>query len=67
MGENILVDSHVWVEDPEIAWTHGVVLNIKGDEAEVKTNDGKEVTTSSFSFFFFVLSDKACFFIGDLD
>lgn len=43
MGENILVDSHVWVEDPEIAWTHGVVLNIKGDEAEVKTNDGKEV------------------------
>ncbi|KAH0884639.1 hypothetical protein HID58_060735 [Brassica napus] len=43
MGENILVDSHVWVEDPEIAWTHGVVLNIKGDEAEVKTNDGKEL------------------------
>ncbi|WZY87656.1 hypothetical protein YC2023_044391 [Brassica napus] len=43
MGENILVDSHVWVEDPETAWTHGVVLNIKGDEAEVKTNYGKEV------------------------
>ncbi|KAL0668612.1 hypothetical protein Bca4012_031316 [Brassica carinata] len=47
MGENILVDSHVWVEDPEIAWTHGVVLNIKGDEAEVKTNDGKETYTGN--------------------
>ncbi|CAH2063713.1 unnamed protein product [Thlaspi arvense] len=43
MAENILVDSHVWVEDPEIAWIDGVVLNIKGDEAEVKTNDGREV------------------------
>lgn len=43
MGENILVDSHVWVEDPETAWTHGVVLNIKGDEADVKTNDGTQV------------------------
>lgn len=49
MGENILVDSHVWVEDPEIAWTHGVVLNIKGDEAEVKTNDGREVNKKTFS------------------
>ncbi|CAA7060663.1 unnamed protein product [Microthlaspi erraticum] len=43
MAENILVDSHVWVEDPEVAWIDGVVLNIKGDEAEVKTNDGREV------------------------
>ncbi|XP_010504771.1 PREDICTED: myosin-16-like isoform X3 [Camelina sativa] len=39
----IVVDSHVWVEDPERAWIDGVVLNIKGDEAEVKTNDGREV------------------------
>lgn len=38
-----MVDSHVWVEDPEVAWIDGVVLNIKGDEAEVKTNDGREV------------------------
>ncbi|KAL1193456.1 Myosin-16 [Cardamine amara subsp. amara] len=43
MAENIMVDSHVWVEDPEIAWIDGVVLNIKGDEAEVKLNDGREV------------------------
>lgn len=43
MAESIMVDSHVWVEDPEIAWIDGVVLNIKGDEAEVKTNDGREV------------------------
>ncbi|VVB06123.1 unnamed protein product [Arabis nemorensis] len=43
MAESIMVDSHVWVEDSEIAWIDGVVLNIKGDEAEVKTNDGREV------------------------
>ncbi|KAG7561295.1 P-loop containing nucleoside triphosphate hydrolase [Arabidopsis thaliana x Arabidopsis arenosa] len=43
MAENIMVDSHVWVEDPERAWIDGVVLNIKGDEAEIKTNDGREV------------------------
>lgn len=43
MAENIMVDSHVWVEDPERAWIDGVVLSIKGDEAEVKTNDGREV------------------------
>ncbi|EOA23412.1 hypothetical protein CARUB_v10016593mg [Capsella rubella] len=43
MAENIIVDSHVWVEDPERAWIDGVVLNIKGDEAEVKTNDGREI------------------------
>ncbi|CAN8254295.1 unnamed protein product [Cochlearia groenlandica] len=43
MAENILVDSHVWVEDTEVAWIDGVVLNIKGEEAEVKTNDGREV------------------------
>ncbi|XP_019056780.1 PREDICTED: myosin-16 isoform X2 [Tarenaya hassleriana] len=46
MAANIAVDSHVWVEDTEIAWTDGVVLNIKGDEAEVKTGDGKEVVAN---------------------
>jgi myosin-5 len=43
MAENIMVDSHVWVEDPERAWIDGVVLNIKGEEAEIKTNDGRDV------------------------
>ncbi|KAL0724721.1 hypothetical protein Bca4012_039320 [Brassica carinata] len=42
MAENIMVDSHVWVEDPEVAWIDGVVVDIKGDEATVKTNDDRE-------------------------
>ncbi|KAF3515892.1 hypothetical protein DY000_02061694 [Brassica cretica] len=43
MAENIMVDSHVWVEDPEVAWIHGVVVDIKADQATVKTNDDREV------------------------
>uniref|UniRef100_M4CGJ1 Myosin motor domain-containing protein n=2 Tax=Brassica campestris TaxID=3711 RepID=M4CGJ1_BRACM len=43
MAENIMVDSHVWVEDPDVAWIDGVVVDIKGDQATVKTNDDREV------------------------
>ncbi|KAH0918905.1 hypothetical protein HID58_026565, partial [Brassica napus] len=43
MAENIMVDSHVWVEDPDVAWIHGVVVDIKADQATVKTNDDREV------------------------
>ncbi|WZZ66553.1 hypothetical protein YC2023_077923 [Brassica napus] len=43
MAENIMVDSHVWVEDPEVAWIHGVVVDIKAHQATVKTNDDREV------------------------
>lgn len=53
MAENIMVDSHVWVEDPDVAWIDGVVVDIKGDQATVKTNDDREVQnrkTLSFSF-----------------
>ncbi|KAG5379741.1 hypothetical protein IGI04_027583 [Brassica rapa subsp. trilocularis] len=43
MAENIMVDSHVWVEDPDVAWIDGVVVDIKADQATVKTNDDREV------------------------
>ncbi|KAL2238778.1 UNVERIFIED_CONTAM: Myosin-11 [Sesamum indicum] len=40
---NIIVGSHVWVEDPDIAWVEGEVTKIKGDEVEVQTSNGKKV------------------------
>ncbi|KAL0322108.1 UNVERIFIED_CONTAM: Myosin-11, partial [Sesamum calycinum] len=42
---NIIVGSHVWVEDPEVAWIHGQVAKISGQEAEIERNDGKKVVT----------------------
>ncbi|KAJ7978140.1 Myosin [Quillaja saponaria] len=40
---NIIVGSHVWVEDPGLAWVDGQVTNINGQEAEIGTADGKKV------------------------
>ncbi|KAK4418367.1 Myosin-11 [Sesamum alatum] len=40
---NIIVGSHVWVEDPDIAWVDGEVTKIKGAEVEVQTSNGKKV------------------------
>ncbi|KAK6911356.1 IQ motif, EF-hand binding site [Dillenia turbinata] len=40
---NIIVGSHVWVEDPKLAWLDGQVLKINGDEADIETSDGKKV------------------------
>ena len=43
MLEKIFVGSHVWVEDPELVWIDGQVLNINGEEAEIQTSDEKTV------------------------
>ncbi|KAL6563815.1 hypothetical protein OROGR_002774 [Orobanche gracilis] len=43
---NIIVGSHVWVEDPDIAWVDGQVENLKGDDVEVQTFDGKKVVAN---------------------
>ncbi|GKD32308.1 myosin-11-like protein isoform X1, partial [Tanacetum coccineum] len=34
---NIIVGSHVWVEDPGEAWIDGTVTKITGQEAEIET------------------------------
>ncbi|THG13573.1 hypothetical protein TEA_007836 [Camellia sinensis var. sinensis] len=34
---NIIVGSHVWVEDPDEAWIDGQVSNINGQEVEIQT------------------------------
>ena len=43
MPANVEIGSHVWVEDPEVAWIEGIVINIEQDEVEVQTRDGKTV------------------------
>lgn len=41
---NIIVGSHVWVEDPEIAWIDGEVTDIKGSDATIVTTNAKTVS-----------------------
>ncbi|KAB1202882.1 Myosin-11 [Morella rubra] len=43
---NIIVGSHVWVEDPDLAWVDGQVSKINGQEAEILTTKGKKVITN---------------------
>ncbi|CAH2080653.1 unnamed protein product [Thlaspi arvense] len=38
---NVIVGSHVWVEDPEEAWIDGEVLRIDGQEVEIQTTKEK--------------------------
>ena len=40
---NIIVGSHVWVEDPDVAWVDGLVLKVSGKEAEIQTSNGNKV------------------------
>ncbi|GAB4830499.1 hypothetical protein Ancab_020210 [Ancistrocladus abbreviatus] len=44
---NILVGSHVWIEDQEVAWIDGEVVKINGDEAEIQTTNGKKTYTGN--------------------
>ncbi|XP_054822706.1 myosin-17 [Prosopis cineraria] len=43
---NIIVGSHVWVEDPAQAWIDGEVFKINGKQVHVRTTDGKTVVTN---------------------
>ncbi|KAK6944781.1 Dilute domain, partial [Dillenia turbinata] len=43
---NIIVGSHVWVEDPKLAWIDGEVFSINGDEVHVQTTDGRKVVAN---------------------
>lgn len=40
---NIIVGSHVWIEDPEIAWIEGQVTKINGEEVTIDTTNGNTV------------------------
>ncbi|XP_010535820.1 PREDICTED: myosin-17 [Tarenaya hassleriana] len=43
---NIIVGSHVWVEDSQVAWIDGEVVKINGEELHVKTTNGKNVVAN---------------------
>ncbi|KAL7158252.1 hypothetical protein ABFS83_02G130000 [Erythranthe nasuta] len=43
---NIIVGSHVWTEDPELAWIDGEVLQIKGTNATIVTTTGKTIVAA---------------------
>ncbi|VFQ81338.1 unnamed protein product [Cuscuta campestris] len=43
---NISVGSHVWVEDPQLAWIDGEVIKIDGQDAHVNTTNGKKVVAN---------------------
>ncbi|XP_047939592.1 myosin-17-like [Salvia hispanica] len=43
---NITVGSHVWVEDPALAWVDGQVSRINGQDVHVKTKNGKQVVAN---------------------
>ena len=40
---NIVLGSHVWVEDPDICWVDGEVTKSNGEEFEIKISNGKKV------------------------
>ncbi|XP_043692189.1 myosin-11-like isoform X1 [Telopea speciosissima] len=40
---NIIVGSHVWVEDSALSWIDGQVTKITGQDAEIQTSNGKTV------------------------
>ncbi|KAF8392246.1 hypothetical protein HHK36_022588 [Tetracentron sinense] len=43
---NIIVGSHVWVEDPALSWIDGKVLQIDGVDAKIRTSNGKTVVAN---------------------
>ncbi|XP_021313168.1 myosin-17 isoform X3 [Sorghum bicolor] len=43
---NIVIGSHVWVEDKDLSWVDGEVFRIDGQNAHVRTTKGKTVTAN---------------------
>jgi len=56
---NIIVGSHVWVEDPALAWIDGEVLDIRGEDAEIQTSAGKMVNSSFYRNTTFIRTNKS--------
>ncbi|XP_010469656.1 PREDICTED: myosin-12-like isoform X3 [Camelina sativa] len=48
---NITLGSHVWVEDPELAWISGEVIEIIGTNAKIVTANGKTAVASISSIY----------------
>jgi hypothetical protein len=54
---NIVIGSHVWVEDKDLAWLDGEVFRIDGQKAHIRTTKGKmvRVTMLTLSSLFLLL------------
>ncbi|KAL2478562.1 Myosin-12 [Forsythia ovata] len=48
---NIIVGSHVWAEDPEVAWIDGEVIEIKGTNATIVTTNEKTIVAAISSIY----------------
>ncbi|KAI4300104.1 hypothetical protein L6164_033518 [Bauhinia variegata] len=48
---NPVVGSHVWVEDPDVAWMDGEVLAVNGEEIKVLCTSGKTVVAKASSIY----------------
>ncbi|KAJ4717840.1 Myosin [Melia azedarach] len=44
--DNIIVGSHVWVEDPVLAWIDGEVTGINGQDVHANCSNGKTIVTN---------------------
>ncbi|KAI8554940.1 hypothetical protein RHMOL_Rhmol05G0134900 [Rhododendron molle] len=44
---NIVVGSHVWVEDPEVVWIDGEVVEVNGEEIKINCSLGKTVVANA--------------------
>lgn len=40
---SLVVGSHVWVEDPEVAWKDGEVVEVHGEEITIQCASGEKV------------------------
>ncbi|XP_042377682.1 myosin-17-like [Zingiber officinale] len=49
--DNIIVGSHVWIEDPVVAWVDGEVFKIRGHQVHVRTTNGKMVVANLLKVF----------------
>ncbi|KVI12218.1 Dil domain-containing protein [Cynara cardunculus var. scolymus] len=64
---NIIVGSHVWVEDPALAWIDGEVVRINGQELHVNTTDGKTVSVVMLDYFSIVIRNFSKVFPKDTE
>lgn len=49
----IVVGSHIWLPDKDLAWIDGEVFRIEGRNAHVRTTNGKTVCVADVSYHLF--------------
>ncbi|GAB4827378.1 hypothetical protein Ancab_034264 [Ancistrocladus abbreviatus] len=47
LASKLLVGSLVWVEDPDVAWIDGEVVELNGEEVKIRCTNGKTVVANS--------------------